>query len=254
MEKNEDQQKDIGKIKEILKKYVSKASLISLENYPSSPSAAELKENSTKGAQFITKHFGGCSTGAYFAWEKKFLLTADELITIEELVEDFDKYLIEDDYHGKGNILQRIAPMKSGPGVAKPSPIALKRHDQDLAIDDFVVFAVPIPDPKIKTKLETLCHKYNEIYSDHQKRFKSYKYSSANGPNGTKEYSIEHSILGFANLPYAEGIKKCAKVSAQLQKTLGIIVAANTVEILASSSIPPSTQMTTITTEADVAI
>ena len=246
MEKIENQQKDIEKIKEILKKYVSNATLISLEDYPSSPSAAELKANSSKGAQFITKHFGGCATGCYFAWEKKFLLTDNELITIEELVEDFAKYLIEDDYHGKGNILQRISPMKSGPGVSKPSPVALKRHDQDLDTGDFMVFAVPISDTKIKTTLETLCHKYGETYSEHKKRFKLYKYSAANGPNGTKAYTVEHSILGFANLPWAEGIKQCAKVQAHIQKVLGQIVAANTAEILASGSTPFSTQIQTI--------
>ena len=125
------------------------------------------------------------------------LLTDDKLITIEKLVEEFAKYLIDDDYHGKGNILQRISPMKSGPGVAKPSPIALKRHDQDLAIDDFMVFAIPILDPKIKTTLETLCHKYNEAYSEDKKRFKLYEYSSSNGSSGTKAYSLEHQIMSF---------------------------------------------------------
>ena len=123
-----------------MKKYVSKATLISLKKYPGPPTKDALKAGKTAGAEFVNKYFDGCVTGCYFAWEKKFLLPGDKLITIEKLVEDFAEYLIEDDYHGKGNILQRVATMRSGPAVAKPSPVALKRHDEDLTVDDFVIF------------------------------------------------------------------------------------------------------------------
>ena len=245
MEKIEEQQKDINKIKEILKKYVSKATLISLKKYPGPPTKDALKAGKTAGAEFVNKYFDGCVTGCYFAWEKKFLLTDDKLIAIEKLVEDFAKHLIEDDYHGMGNILQRLSTMRSKPGVAKPSPVALKRHDEDLTIDDFVVFCVPIPDATIKTELETLCHKYNETYSEHKKRFKLYEYSSSNGSSGTKAYSLEHQIMSFADLKFEDGWKAFENLEEIKRRALGRFVANTT------GSTPFSTQMKTITTEAD---
>ena len=95
-----------------------------------------------------------------------------------------------------------------------------------------------------KNQLEAPIHNYCEENRSDGKRFALADYSSSNGENGTKAYSMETEVMSWANLDPDTAMKKYAQLDLLKQKSMGVFMAANASHFL-SSSAPTGEQIST---------
>ena len=220
-----------------------------LDKYPSK--AISVDDKDSKGAKFIEKHFKGQRSGCYYAFlgkdiSKKDADGNDVLLSENEIMNKFDKLILKSLYSGEGDILGRVARMRAKKGSIDCNPVVFYCHDNNINLEDIYVlsFATDLSSKERKNQLESPIHSYCEEHRLDGKRFALADYSSSNGENGTKEYSMETEVMSWAVLKPAAALKKYAQLDLLKQKSMGVFMAANAIHF-SSSSASPDEQIST---------
>ena len=189
----------------------------------------EIKSKTSGSGRFIAEIFKGEKAGNYFAWHKPDIMNdKGEIFTKEEILNNFSDLLLVHLYSGEGVLLDRIGKMRGKPGSTDPSPLAFWRHDNDIPLSDVYVLALATGGTKKgRANMESRFHSYTKDHSEHGKRFALAGYSESNGEKGTKAYTIENEILGYANMKPEDAMGKYATLQEILNTSLGIHMAAN---------------------------
>jgi len=213
-----------------LKKYASK-----------SLSEDDIKNKVSKGGKFVFEHFKSIKDGLYLAFHGPDISDKNgKLFSIAEILENLEDIILKCQYSGEGDLLDRIAKMRSGRGAQNAKPVVFWRTDKNINMEDIYVlsFALDLTGKERKNKFESPIHRYCEEHRSDGKRFALADYSSSNGESGTKAQWLENEIKSYQNMSYEVAMMNCAKVSSLLQTTLNVVVAANTAEILAGTNTP----------------
>ena len=200
---------------EELKPHIKTSYLGNLKQWPSKiKSLDEIKSLTSKSGRFAAEKFNGKRYGLYFDFFRENITKPDgKLMSKEEIFKEFYKYLLYSEYTGSGDILDRIGAQRSKPGTAKFTGMARYKHDHNISNENIFVLGIATgkknegPDHKV---LESIAHNFCERFRPDEKRFGIHEYSSSNGENGTKLYTLENEIMAIANMDWDDGLKAIA--------------------------------------------
>ena len=221
----------------------------SLDKYPTkATNAADIVNQDTKGAKFLGKHYKGEKDGLYIAFHKPDIADENQvMLSKDKILDKFLILLLIHLYSGEGNTLDRVSKMRASKGSVDCNPIVFWRHDNNINFEDIIVlsFATGLDGKERENQFETPIHTYCEENRADGKRFALAEYSASNGENGTKAYTIENEIMSWANMDFAEGNMKYAKLQETLKTSLGVFYANNSSKIASGDISFNSSQLST---------
>jgi hypothetical protein len=207
-----------------------------LDKYPSSP--VSKSDTTSKGAVFVRDIFKGEIKGLYFAHNTSDVMKDGKFLTKKEYLASLKETLLAKVlYDGEGSSLDRIATMKANVGTKAPSPVAFYLQDEGLTRKDITVvnFAIGLTSEERKSIFEKPFQDYTSSIRSDGKRFALADYSSSNGENGTKSYSMETEIMSWASLSPEVALKRYAQLEEMKKKSMAGFMASNSTFFLSST-------------------